>query len=269
LFETLVIVNTNDDWSGFFREAIIESADLVIVRQNHGYDFGAWKSGLHEILQNDIPCPKDVILINDSVYWLPNSIESLRKFLSSSDSSLWSSLTKSEEISLHAQSYLQRFNSEALISEPFKEWWLNYRPTSNRSETIHRGEIALSTYLLKHGFLLNPLFNEESLERFLALRPEFPFEMLPLCIPQQNSNIHNHLENQILNAQIYSCFSSHNPIHHFSAFLSYYDHFPIKVDIPRQFELVKLREILDHSQIDDEIEKKALERLFGVKFLPF
>lgn len=261
-YQRFVIVNLSTDWDGDLKDMVLGNSELVLVRGNEGYDFGAWKAAINEILSDSRLKPKILILVNDSVYWLPRSEMLLSDILSSPISSDWSSLTFSGEVTPHAQSFFQIFTTNAIQSKVYRQFWDRYLPQTNRSATIHRGEINFSAKLQDQGFMCKSYFEIGTLQAFLEehqtlLRCEFP-----ICISLDTSPGSKIRVTPELKELILRCFYHHNPSHHFAVILTKYFGFPAKIDLASQLTTDGLSEILLSPEVISMDEKYDLHRLF-------
>jgi lipopolysaccharide biosynthesis protein len=57
-------------------------------------------------------------------------------------------------------SYFWMFSANAVRSKVFKDFWLNYKPTSSKYYTVRNGERRFTPYLKKGGVSPQPLLND-------------------------------------------------------------------------------------------------------------
>ncbi len=149
----VVFVSSSPELSDLARLALAPHIGALIIRENVGHDFGAWRDGLSFI--ND-PTTRDAILLaNDSVYGpFAGLSELIDQFDDRAD--VWG-LTESFEISRHLQSYFLYFRSTALRSRAFGQFWTDFPISATRFEAILSGEIGLSRFFRKQGLRLRAI----------------------------------------------------------------------------------------------------------------
>lgn len=133
--------------------------DNIIYRENLGYDAGAYKDMLCDILGWDEVYKYDeLILVNDSFF---GPFFDLKKFfaeMQEKDCDYWG-MTRSPGIILgttqygsHIQSYFLVFRSRVLHSKQFKQFWEKINYPANFTEAIRNFEIGINEYLEKNSF---------------------------------------------------------------------------------------------------------------------
>lgn len=139
----------------------------VIVRENKGYDFYSYKIGLESI--EDLGSYDWVFMINSSFVCLePCKLTSC--YIGGLDGSAdVRGLTFSREISPHLQSYFMSFSRKTFMSNPFRKWWDNLEPVSDRQTVIVRYELGLSTFLLANEFTLASAYKPSPIAQYHAL----------------------------------------------------------------------------------------------------
>jgi Rhamnan synthesis protein F len=141
-------------------EKLLNSCHTFIRRNNHGYDFGAYKTGIEFALTLS---PKRLIVLNDSVHFFEGN--NLSKYISrlAEDDHPFIGATESYQIRYHIQSYCYSFNEDVLTSAAFKRFWLSYAPMNERRYTVLKGEVALTSAISAAGFHPRALFRVRDL----------------------------------------------------------------------------------------------------------
>lgn len=121
----------------------------VIIRQNTGYDFASWKSGIQSI--ENIDDFDELILCNDSVYGPFYPLAPIFDAMSQRECDFWG-MTDSYEIAYHLQSYFLVFKKKVIVSTAFKEFWESVHDEETKTEVIKRYEVGLTKHLLSAGF---------------------------------------------------------------------------------------------------------------------
>jgi len=117
----------------------------VILRENVGYDFCSYKTGLEHININDYD---EVILCNDSVYGPIFDLEPIFFKMKEDSSDFWG-FTDSNQLSYHLQSYFLVFKEAVIHSERFKSFWERVEVLDDKLVIIEKYEVGLTTFLLK------------------------------------------------------------------------------------------------------------------------
>lgn len=121
----------------------------VLVKENIGYDFGAWQTGI-TYLAEEIDKYDSLILCNDSVYAPLFSLNEM--FIKMQGKYDFWGITDSYEIHHHLQSYFMVFNQNVVSSDTFKNIWKTYRVYKIKRNIILQYEIGLSQKLLINGY---------------------------------------------------------------------------------------------------------------------
>ncbi len=121
----------------------------ILVKENIGYDFGAWKTGI-DYLTNELDKYESLLLCNDSVYapLFPLN-EMFQKMQGKYD--FWG-ITDSYEMQHHLQSYFMVFDKKIFSCTIFQNIWKTYKIYQIKRNIILRYEIGLSQKLLKNGY---------------------------------------------------------------------------------------------------------------------
>ncbi len=122
----------------------------IMIRQNVGYDFGAWREGIERLA-----LPRDntamVVIANDSVYGPLRSLDGLFAHVDFTQADVWG-CTESWQHRYHLQSYLIAFGPAVVRSEAWRLFWAGVRPTWSKNWLIRLYEVGLTQTLLSAGF---------------------------------------------------------------------------------------------------------------------
>lgn len=129
-------------------------ASGLLVRENRGYDFGAWASALVQL--PEIRATSLVALVNDSVYGPLDTFGRMLERVREMDSDVIGA-TESAEFGRHFQSFLLFFKPAALNSEAFWHFWQSVR-AGGRIVAIYRYELGLLNALEQSGLKCASLF---------------------------------------------------------------------------------------------------------------
>ena len=141
-YQLICVVNSNK-YADAWLLRMQNSGFTTIKRPNVGADFGAYKLGIKIIKQKNIFKNIDnLLLINDSIYFTPKSVESLKK-IGGVDSE-YNCLYLHRQSIPHAGSMMIRFDRSVLNKRDFSIFWKKYFSYSDKKKTIRKGEHKLS-----------------------------------------------------------------------------------------------------------------------------
>mgnify|MGYP006280404511 CR=1 FL=1 len=129
----------------------------IIIRENEGYDFGSWKTGLDFLGQRLALC-KEVILTNDSFFGPFHSFGSLFKSLEKSNADMVA-LTDNLLFKPHLQSAFISYRSAALHHDVFISFWENLVTWPTKREIVRNCEVELSWSLKNAGLSSQSLYS--------------------------------------------------------------------------------------------------------------
>jgi len=147
-FMDIVFVSTA---SGLKRKSLDKVKSIVskiIVKENYGYDFGAWKTGLDHV-GSKLNSYDGLVLLNDSVY---GPIKPLNPFFKKAKEYDVLSMTDSYELKYHLQSYFVYFSKEVVLSDLFKDFWGEFKIIENKMALIMRNEIGFYSKFFESKF---------------------------------------------------------------------------------------------------------------------
>lgn len=148
--DRLVFVSASDLPSGETGWLAPYPATLM-VRANAGLDFASYRDGL---LQLPIRAGEEIVLANDSVYGPFFELGDIFATMSGRLAPAWS-LTRSEEIAEHMQSYFLCFGAEVVASRAFWDFWRGCAVLERKRDIILDYEVGLSRSLQQAGFTID------------------------------------------------------------------------------------------------------------------
>jgi len=147
----------------------------ILLRENHGLDFGSWQHGLARLpvgTQLD-----ELLLANDSVFGPLSDLQAARRRMVRAGADFWG-ITDSLQHDWHLQSYFLCFGAAVLRSEAFAAFWRQPFSGRSRDEIIRKGEIGLSQQLTRAGFRGAALCPVRSVAKMHGRRARMPAERL-------------------------------------------------------------------------------------------
>lgn len=134
-----------------------EEADFcagILVRQNEGYDFGGWATGI--ALLPDLSAATMLVIVNDSIYGPTRRFPEMVERLRTSPADLCGAV-ESMQFRPHIQSFLLRFGPALLRSRTFTQFWDGVR-IGDRKFVIRTGELELARRIADAGFTTDVLY---------------------------------------------------------------------------------------------------------------
>lgn len=150
----VVMLVISDAFSQNPRVKIPTFASGLNVRENRGYDFGAWATALKEL--PEIRSASLLVLANDSLFGPLNNFETMLKRVRAMDADVIGA-TEGQQLGRHFQSYLLFFKGKALSSTAFWTFWANVR-AGGRFVAIYRYEVELLAAMERGGLNCVSLF---------------------------------------------------------------------------------------------------------------
>lgn len=144
-----VFVSTAENLDDESIREIMPFCSKFIIKQNTGYDFASWRTGLEAV--GDLSAYDRLITANDSVY---GPLQDLRKIfaeMGGRNVAFWG-ITDSLKYSRHLQSYFLVYDKPVLRSEVFGEFWRKLPDYRHKYVVIIQGEVGLSRRLVAAGF---------------------------------------------------------------------------------------------------------------------
>jgi len=129
----------------------------VIVRDNIGYDFGSWSTGLARYKNNFCG---NLLLANDSVYGPIGSLYNALATLTSRTADFYG-MVESREHQLHLQSWFLLFRPHVWKHEAFISLFSQPPSQFSKQEIILKYEIAATQRLRQAGFRADSLYSAE------------------------------------------------------------------------------------------------------------
>lgn len=157
-FQT-VLVSTSPSIDAQSVEALEGLAAACLLRDNIGYDFGSYKTGI-DFVQSIAAKPKQLLITNDSVFGPLGKLDQL--LANGSDYDVYG-MTDSYDHHYHLQSFFILYNSVVLESDAFRDFWhsvelIKGHGTELKRKIIMRYEVGGSQHFLKNGFKLGSAF---------------------------------------------------------------------------------------------------------------
>ncbi len=146
-------------------EKISALCKRIIIKQNIGLDFCAWKLGLVQMPNYDRY--KQIVFANDSVYGPLFDLGHLFKVMAERQFDLWG-ITDNFQKHYHLQSYFLVFNQEGIKNEFFRRFWKQVKFFKSKQVIINQYEIGLTQQAIKAGLRLGVFCNYNYVINFVS-----------------------------------------------------------------------------------------------------
>ena len=155
----------------------------VIARENVGYDFWSWKTGIDAL--GERRGLERLVLCNSSFLTFdPHQL--CTAFLQPVAGPALRGISASRQRAPHVQSYWVAFEHGALINGPdFARWWGEMTPRSEREEVIASYELGMSARFAAAGVPLKAAYEPTNEELLIALCRAIERRVVPIGQPQR------------------------------------------------------------------------------------
>jgi lipopolysaccharide biosynthesis protein len=152
-----IVFVTNSYIDESHKTCLLEIVTKVVLRENVGYDFSAYKHGLSV---SDFWNYEKVFLVNDTIYGPFDDFSKHCKAILNHQSDLVG-LTSSMQFGLHIQSYFICFDKKVARTDSFREFWSLVKDETCVEDVIMNYEIKLTSFFSNKGYSANALFELE------------------------------------------------------------------------------------------------------------
>lgn len=168
-----VLVVSNSRFSRRDLEKLKSLAWTILQRPNLGYDFGAYRDGLW-FLQSQGIGTNSLLFLNDTVFFPVRSGDKALEVLMNRPEDYVGltdgifhedarAFTDDWRETLHVTSYFFLVRGAALKSKAFRDYWDRYQMSSQKWETVRRGEVGFFEAMHKAGFAHWVLLKKEDI----------------------------------------------------------------------------------------------------------
>lgn len=148
----ILFVSTSEKMPESEAKKISSLCCQVIIKQNVGYDFGAWRTGI-DIITDQLAQYEQLILCNDSVYApLFDLYEMFKQMDGKFD--FWG-ITNNYIYKHHIQSYFMVFSKKIFLEKWFLDFWKNIKVFRYKENIVKNYEIGLTKLITskkKHSY---------------------------------------------------------------------------------------------------------------------
>lgn len=179
LFSTIIFISNSplkkDDKTKLQKELDIE---IVIERNNIGFDFAAWRDGMQYIGFDKIKDYDSLTIMNDTCF---GPLWDLRKIYEDAEKNkavdFWgmTNFRKTKYFKEHLQSYFVSFKQSMLKSEVFQKFWSQIKDFTDVQSVINQYETQFTAYFQKKGFNYQAFYDTCKEEVGELLHPDFSY----------------------------------------------------------------------------------------------
>lgn len=179
LFSTIIFISNSplkkDDKTKLQKELDIE---IVIERNNIGFDFAAWRDGMQYIGFDKIKDYDSLTIMNDTCF---GPLWDLRKIYEDAEKNkavdFWgmTNFRKTKYFKEHLQSYFVSFKQSMLKSEVFQKFWSQIKDFTDVQSVINQYETQFTAYFQKKGFNYQAFYDTCKEEVEELLHPDFSY----------------------------------------------------------------------------------------------
>ena len=179
LFSTVVFISNSplekDDKTKLQKELNI---DIVIERDNTGFDFAAWRDGMQFIGFDKIQGYDSLTIMNDTCF---GPLWDLQKIYEDMEANqvvdFWgmTNFRKTKYFKEHLQSYFVSFKQSMLGTEVFQRFWSQIKEFTDVQSVIDQYETQFTMYFQKEGFHYQTFYDTRQEEAGELVHPDFSY----------------------------------------------------------------------------------------------
>ena len=200
------LVISNAPLSKADRSVLCKTAWKVVERPNYGYDFGGYRDGIW-ILNREGIVPDNLIIMNDSVWFPLGASEDLIDQMETSQAAYLGAQVFGDSVAQASDrkwrqpffgSYFLMIKDTAFSHPDFQTYWTDYKLTSNKETTLHRGERAFSYMMFKAGVQSEGIYSRDRFDSVVAAldKEDLPSALKYLiCMDPKLEQLRQHLLN--------------------------------------------------------------------------
>ena len=186
---TRIVVISNSPLSETQRNKLSLFCDEIRLRENKGFDFGAWKDALLADGWEKLSQYDNITLMNDTCFGPLFDLESIYFNMEQKNIDFWGLTNyKNDKFGMpgtngpvpeHIQSYFICFKENVVASNSFKIFWHSIKYENDIIKIIQKYEIRLTQILIKDGFKYSVFLDAISLSN---ARFDLTFVRPDLCL---------------------------------------------------------------------------------------
>lgn len=163
------------------KRASLQERGLItdfIQRENSGFDFAAWRDGMHWVGFDYLKDYDSVTLMNDTCFGpLWDMKEVYARFEADPDTDFWgmTNFRANQQFKEHLQSYYLSFSKRVIQSTAFQDFWIGVKNYTDVQDVIEHYETQVTTNLTDAGFKYSAVFDTVDADTTGMLHPDFSY----------------------------------------------------------------------------------------------
>ncbi|MCS4488042.1 rhamnan synthesis F family protein [Streptococcus sciuri] len=152
--------------------------DDFIQRENHGFDFAAWRDGMAFVGDKAMRQYDSLTLMNDTCFGpLWDLKPYYQRFETDKNIDFWgmTNFRLNSQFKEHVQSYYLSFSKKVFSSAIFRNFWQNVQDYTDVQDVIENYESQVTTTLTDAGFNYQTVFNTINADDTGMLHPDFSY----------------------------------------------------------------------------------------------
>jgi rhamnosyltransferase len=145
----IVFISTAQGMQADELEKIRPFCREAVIKENYGYDFGAWKTGMiiSEPFNDEY---SGLLLCNDSVFGPIGSFNKFFSMIKNTNADICS-MTDNFQIAYHLQSFFIYYSKKAYTHKVFRDFFGDFKIYEDKQTLIEENEVKFSQRLQKTG----------------------------------------------------------------------------------------------------------------------
>lgn len=168
-----IVVISNSKLSKRKTAILQKHCDSLVMRENRGYDFAAWRDGMRLLGWDKLEEFDSITLMNDTSYFPIFPINNIQKEFNDNDNiDFWGASIHADTatgmpgtngpVREHIQSYFMCFKKNVVCSKAFQEFWENVEDLVKVEDVINKYETRLTSILKNAGFTYDAIYNPKN-----------------------------------------------------------------------------------------------------------
>lgn len=204
-----VLLVSNGRLGSDFIAKALRHCVLVMERPNVGYDFGAYRDGIHYLERLGI-CPHALIIMNDSVLYPVFKDDAMLAWMETDPADVTGAVMVRERSRRIIRpkppvlgSFFIRFGQKACAHPRLVEFWRDYRLTNKKIFVVRNGEHGLSNAIREAGLSMDAASTWEKARQIVLSMSDSEFQaLIPELSRQELLNISDPTTRKIAVTQV-------------------------------------------------------------------
>ena len=179
LFSKLVFIS-NSSLPAEKRDYLLQKGLITdfLQRENSGFDFAAWRDGMHWVGFDYLKDYDSITLMNDTCFGPLWDLKDIyEQFEHDPETDFWgmTNFRANHQFKEHLQSYYLSFSRRVVQSTAFQDFWIGVRNYTEVQDVIDHYETQVTTNLTDVGFKYKAVFDTVDVDTTGMLHPDFSY----------------------------------------------------------------------------------------------